>query len=417
MTQADPQLHAPPPANGATEPESDPLRWRMLALLALAVLLAMSLWFSASAVAPRLAVDWALTPAQVGWFTSLVQLGFVVGTAVAAVLNVADVVPARLLFAGAALAGAGANAALVAVPGYESALATRFLVGFCLAGVYPPSMKMISTWFRARRGLAIGTLVGALTVGNAIPFLVRALGGSEVRLTVLTASGCAVIAAAIVLVGFREGPYPFARRAFSWGLAATVVRQREWRLVTGGYLGHMWELYSYWAWIAVFIAASAEARAALGGGALSPLTVGIFGFAAIAVGGAGCVWGGLVADRIGHARFVMWAMAISGSCAALIGFLFGGSTWLLMAVVLVWGFFVIADSAQFSTLVTTSVPQHAVGTALTLQTSVGFLLTMITIQLVPSLVATVGWRWSFAVLALGPAAGIAAIRQLRRRAA
>ncbi len=396
--------------------ESDPRRWRMLAVLAVAELLAMSVWFSASAVAPRLAVDWSLTPAQSGWFASLVQLGFVAGTATAAILNVADLVPARLLFAGAALAAAGSNAALLAAPGFEWALVSRFLVGFFLAGVYPPSMKMISTWFRARRGLAIGTLVGALTVGNAIPFLVRSLGGTEVTPTVLSASAGAALAGMIVFLTFREGPFPFARRAFSWGLAAEVMRQRQWRLVTGGYLGHMWELYSYWAWIAFFLAASAEARVAAGGAALSPLAIGVFGFGAIAIGGFGCVWGGLVADRVGHARFVTWAMAVSGSCAAIVGFFFGGSMWLLLPLVLVWGFFVIADSAQFSTLVTTSVPQHAVGTALTLQTSLGFLLTVITIQLVPSLVELMGWRWSFAVLALGPAAGIAAIHRLRRSA-
>jgi MFS family permease len=191
---------------------------------------------------------------------------------------------------------------------------------------------------------------------------------------------------------------------------ATVVRQRRWRLATGGYLGHMAELYSYWTWISVFLAASYAARAG-DATARSPL-VGALSFAVIAVGGAGCIWGGLRADRIGRERLVTIAMAASGACALLIGFAFGGSWWILAPLALAWGFFVIADSAQFSVLVTESVPPHAVGTALTLQTSIGFLLTTITIQLVPPLVALVGWRWAFPMLAIGPALGIASIRRL-----
>ncbi len=397
------------------ELERDPRRWRMLGLLAFAELLGMSLWFSASAVAPRLAAEWSLTPSATGWLTSVVQLGFVAGTAAAAVLNMADLIPSRAFFVGAALLGAAANAALLIAPDYETALVTRFAVGVCMAGVYPPAMKMIATWFRSRRGLAIGTIVGALTVGKAMPFLVNAFGGSDVRPVVLAASVSAIVAALVVLVGFREGPFPFARRPFSWGLVGAVVGNRRWRLVTGGYLGHMWELYSYWTWIAVFLAASAQARAAGAGvgDGIPPLALGTLAFAAIAIGGAGCIWGGLVADRIGHERLVVRAMAVSGSCAAVVGLLFGGSMLILVPVVLIWGFFVIADSAQFSTLVTNAVPQHAVGTALTLQVSLGFLLTMVTIQLVPAVVELAGWRWSFAALALGPALGILAIRQLR----
>lgn len=395
------------------ELERDPRRWRMLGLLALAELLGMSLWFSASAVAPRLAAEWGLTPSQAGWLTSTVQLGFVAGTAAAAVLNLADLIPSRAFFVGAALFGAAANAALLLASDYQTALATRFAVGVCMAGVYPPAMKMIATWFRARRGLAIGTIVGALTVGKAMPFLVNALGGSDVRPVVLTASFSAVVAAVVVLVGFREGPFPFARRPFSWGLVGTVVANRRWRLVTAGYLGHMWELYSYWTWIAVFLAASVQARAAVVSDGMSPLALGVLAFAAIAIGSAGCIWGGLVADRFGHERLVIRAMAVSGSCAAVVGLLFGGSMWILVPVVMIWGFFVIADSAQFSTLVTNTVSQHAVGTALTLQVSLGFLLTMVTIQLVPAVVSFAGWRWSFAALALGPALGILAIRRLR----
>lgn len=384
----------------------------MLALLSAAELLGMSLWFAASAVAPQLSAGWNLDSTQAGWLTTIVQLGFVTGTAVTAALNLADILPSRLLFASAALAGAIANAAILAAGGFHSALVLRFLTGVFLAGVYPPAMKMIATWFRAQRGLAIGTIVGALTIGKATPYLVHAIPGVGVRPVVLTASAGAVIAALLVGFGYREGPYPFAARPFSWSLVADVVRVREWRLATGGYLGHMFELYAFWTWIPAFLAASAAAIVAES----SPgdEVVSLIAFGTIAVGGAGCVWGGLTADRIGRERLVTIALAASGTCCLLVGFLFGASMWVLAPLALVWGFFVVADSAQFSALVTESVPAHAVGTALTIQTSIGFLLTMLPMQIVPALARQNGWRWSFAVLSLGPAAGIWAVRRLLR---
>ena len=393
-----------------TDRDAHPGRWRALALLAVAELLGMSLWFAGSAVAAQLREAWALGDSQAAWLTTIVQLGFVAGTASVALLNLADVLPARHLFAGAAVMGALANAAMAIATGYRTSLLWRFLTGFFLAGVYPPAMKMISTWFRARRGLAIGTIVGALTVGKAMPYLVQALPGAGVRPVLLTASVGALAAALLVLAGYRDGPYPFPPRPFSWGLAGTVVRERRWRLATGGYLGHMWELYAFWTWIPAFLAASTAAHG-VPDAHRTPL-VSVVAFGTIAIGGASCVWGGLAADRRGREWLVTVAMAASGTCALLIGLVFGASFWIVAAVALVWGFFVIADSAQFSDLVTESVPPHAVGTALTVQTSLGFLLTMASIQLVPALVGRAGWQWAFPILAAGPALGIAAIRRL-----
>jgi sugar phosphate permease len=392
-------------------PDSDPDRWRMLALLALAELLGMSLWFAGSAAGPELASRWQLTPGEVGWLTTTVQLGFVAGTALSALLNLADVLPARVLFAAAATLGAVANAGLALAGSFGAALVTRFLAGFFLAGVYPPAMKMAATWFRSRRGVAVGVVVGALTVGKAGPYLIHALPRVTVAVITLTASASALAAAALVWAGYRDGPYEFPPRPFSWSLAGEVWRERRWRLALGGYLGHMAELYSYWTWIPVFVAASVAART---GGAPSPTgLVAVLAFAVIAVGGFGCVWGGLVADRIGRERLVVYALAASGSCSLLVGLTFGRSLWLLAPVALAWGFFVIADSAQFSILAAESVPAHAVGTALTLQVCLGFLLTTLTIQLVPLMVARLGWAWAFPVLAVGPAVGIGAITRLK----
>lgn len=392
-------------------PDTHPHRWRTLGLLSVAELLGMSLWFAASAVSAQLAEVWNLDAARSGWLTAIVQLGFVAGTATSAMLNLADVVPSRVLFAASALTGAIVNAGILVAPSYETALVLRFLTGFCLAGVYPPAMKMIATWFKGQRGLAIGTIVGALTIGKATPYLIHAVPDAGVSAVILTASAGAVIAALLVAVGFSEGPYPFAPRPFSWGLVGTVVREREWRLATGGYLGHMFELYAFWTWIPVFLAASA-ARSNPSGD--NTAIVSLIAFGTIAMGGAGSVWGGLYADRTSRERLVTIALIASGGCCLIAGFFFGAPLWLLGSLALVWGFFVVADSAQFSALVTESVPGHAVGTALTVQTSLGFLLTMVTIQGLPVLAESIGWQWSFALLALGPLAGIGSIWKLVR---
>lgn len=385
--------------------DAAPERWRFLALLAVGELLGMSLWFAASAVAPQLAAEWSLSASQSAWLTTIVQLGFVAGTATSAVLNLADVVPSRLLFALSAAMAASANLAVLNAGGFERALALRFLTGFFLAGVYPPAMKMVATWFQSRRGLAIGTIVGALTVGKATPYLIHAfpLAGADPVLRV--ASAGAFAAALLVGFFFREGPYSFAPRRFSWSLVASVIAIREWRLSTGSYLGHMFELYAFWAWIATFIAASAPSAA--------PRLVSLLAFLTIAIGGMGCVWGGLAADRKGRERLVRISLLASGSCCLLSSVFFGAPLAVLASLTFVWGFFVIADSAQFSTLVTESVPPHAVGTALTLQTSLGFLLTMLPMQAIPIVARATGWRWAFVILAAGPILGIAAITKLR----
>jgi len=391
--------------------DADPRRWRVLLLLATAELLGMSVWFAASAVATQLAAPWGLSQSQTGWLTTIVQLGFVLGTATLSVLNLADIVPSRALFSVAALAGAASNAALLFATTYRGALVCRLLTGFALAGVYPPAMKMIATWFRARRGLAVGGIVGALTVGKATPYLVHAIPGAGVQPVVLTASLAATLAALLVGAGYHDGPYPFPSRRFSWGLVGTVIHARRWRLATNGYLGHMFELYSAWTWLPIFVRESLVASGMLRDEHTLSLASAV-AFAAIAIGGPACVWGGLVADRRGREWLVTLALAASGTCSILIGLTFGHALWIVALVALVWGFFVIADSAQFSVLVTESVPSHAVGTALTVQTCLGFLLTMVSIQLIPPIEQVSGWRWAFAILSLGPVFGIAAIRRL-----
>ena len=396
----------------AVEADHHPARWRALVILCVAQLLGMAPWFVGNAVAPQLAVGWGLDAGKVGWLTSAVQLGFVVGTAVSAILNLPDLVSGRVLVAVCALGAAASNAALLVVPAYPAALVSRFATGVFLAGVYPPAMKMVATWFRSARGLAIGALIGALTMGKALPYLLRAAEGARWQTVVSTVSAGAAAGAVLVALAYRDGPFAFPRRPFSWALAGVIAAHRETRLAILGYLGHMWELYAMWTWLPAFLAASAIARGAPAEAAAGAASV--HAFATIGIGAAGCVWGGWMADRIGRERLVTLAMAASGACALVIGLFFGSSPALLLPVAAAWGFFVVADSAQFSALVTEVAPPHAVGTALALQTSLGFLLTTATIQLVPAIADAAGWRWAFPVLALGPAAGIAAIARLRR---
>ncbi|HEX6065479.1 MAG TPA: MFS transporter [Longimicrobiales bacterium] len=378
-------------------------------LLVIAELLGMSLWFTASAVTPYLQVRWSLDAGAAGWLTTVVQLGFVAGTATAALLNLADIWPARWYVATSSLLAAITNSLVIALDDYGFALIARFLTGFFLAGVYPPGMKMMATWFVQNRGLAIGALVGGVTVGKAAPYLIRALDISP-QFVMLSASAGAVLGGLLVALWYREGPHSFERRAFSWSLVGTVVRHRETRLAIAGYLGHMWELYAMWTLVAVFFfdlfreSWSASASASLSG---------VAAFLVIGAGGLGCVLAGKWADRMGRERVTIWSMAVSGSCSLLIGWLVHAPLAIVLAVALIWGFAIVADSAQFSALVTELAPRHAVGTALTLQTSLGFALTAVASPLTALIAQRHGWGIAFSQLAIGPALGIVAMNRLR----
>ena len=383
-------------------------RWRALALLAVAELLCMSLWFSASAVVPAISSEWALNESQAGWLTLSVQLGFVAGTLLSALLNLPDVISSRRLFAVSAACGAVVNAAFaLSSDNLTSGVILRFLTGMFLAGVYPPGIKIVATWFRHGRGLALGVLVGALTLGKASPYLVNALGSGEWRVNVLFASALALAGGLAVLLFVADGPHALPPARFRIGQAVSVFRNRGVRLANFGYFGHMWELYAMWTWVPVMIRASLTRR----GGDASLAEVG--SFIVIGAGAMGCVAAGLLADRVGRTLVTSWAMGVSGACCLTIGLLFDAPPALLLAAAAVWGASVVADSAQFSACVTELGDPQYMGTALTIQTCLGFLLTTVSIQLIPVLVEWVGWRYAFVALAPGPLFGVASMLRLR----
>lgn len=387
-------------------------RWSALALLSVSELLGMSLWFTASAVSPHFRDLWHLSPGQLGWLTTVVQLGFVAGTAIAAASNLADILPSRTLFSVAALFAALANAALVIAPTFASAIALRFATGLFLAGVYPPAMKMIATWFQAARGLAIGMIVGALTLGKAMPYLISSFESVDYRGVILLASAGAICGALLVALTYRDGPYAFTRRPFSWQLVPSVLAHRATRLAIAAYLGHMWELYAMWAALNLFFidVLGAPTRSPAGVAA----SAGAITFACISLGSVGSVVAGMTADRFGRENVAIVAMMVSGACALSVGWLASASLTLIVPLCLIWGLTAVADSAQFSAVVTEVAPSHAVGTALTLQTSCGFLLTAVSIWCTLLIRARFGWGIAFSMLALGPAFGIFQMNTLRR---
>ena len=391
-------------------------RWGQLVILGVGMVLAMSPSFAAAAVAPILREEWTVGLLELPFLTVIVQLGFAVGAIGLAVIGAPDVIPGPRLFAAGAIVAALANLGFGLVandPG--SAIPFRFVTGIALAAVYPVAMKLAAGWFRRDRGLAIGVVNGALTVGVALPFLFRALGayaGVDWRPVVLAASVVAVIGALLVGYAGRTGPLDVPAPRFSPAIAAAAFREPSVRLASVGYFGHMWELFAMWTWIPIFLLASFAAV-----GLADPAAASLTAFGVVAVGGIGSAVAGAVADRIGRTTTTIAALATSGTSAIVAGILFGAPVPLVVLIALVWGFSVVADSAQFSSAVSELAPPGTAGSALSLQTAVGFTLTSVTILAVGLLdpAGADGWRLAWLVLALGPVVGIVAMMRLRGR--
>ncbi|HET9118811.1 MAG TPA: MFS transporter [Pseudonocardiaceae bacterium] len=383
----------------------------MLSLLALVLVLSMSTWFSASAVIGQLAARWSLSGAAASGLTIAVQVGFAIGALVSGVLTLPDLIPARtLIFAGSAGAAA-ANAMLLVADSAVTGIAMRVLTGFFLALVYPPTIKLTSTWFVAGRGLAVGVLLGGFTIGSALPHLLNAAGGLHWQ-TVIVATSLLTLAGGIVSrTLITEGPYAFPAATFDIRQLRRIIANRGVRFASFGYFGHMWELYAMWTWFQVFYASATQH-----GGRSQPMQASsqFVTFATIGLGAVGCWLGGYLSDRWGRGNTTILMMAVSGTCSVLICLAFHGPIWLVLAISAVWGVSVVGDSAQFSALVVELGDQTYVGTAVTLQLACGFLLTIPTIWLIPILQRLAGsWQWVFLLLLPGPILGIMSMLRLR----
>lgn len=386
----------------------DNRRWQVLYLIGIAVVLTLSTWFSATAVAWEISTSLGLTPAETTWLTNAVQLGFVTGALVSSFFAVADIWPmTRVLVLGAVCAGIS-NAILLLEPGAAGAVLSRFLTGVSLALVYPTAMKFIGSWFKTGRGLAMGAVVGALTLGSASPHLIRATGTGLDWKFVITATSVACFVAAVIFALLKEGPHKFKSARFKLGLLSAALRNRAAMLANVGYFGHMWELYALWGWLLTYVTAAQS-------DGLGVENASLVTFAAIAVGVLGCITGGWFADRIGRCLTSSIAMVISGFCAVLIGFVYDGPSTLFLIVALIWGFFVIADSAQFSAAVSEVSDPTLVGASLAFQMGIGFAITIFAVWLIPEIAASAdSWRWAFLVLAIGPVIGVWAMMTLRQ---
>ena len=381
---------------------------RQLAVLATAMVLGMSPWFSATVAAPGMTTEWGMTAAASAWLTIAVQLGFVAGTLLSAVFLLSDRWSPRGLAAWSCFLASASTAALAwRHTGSNTAILLRIITGVALAGVYPPGIKLVAGWWRDRRGTAIGVLVGALTIGSASPNLFRAFSyGMSWRPIVVVAALAAFASGLLFMLVVRDGPFQAQSAPFDPHALSRVVRDRGVGLATGGYLGHMWELYAMWSSIGAFWAYVVSQRSIAG--SVAPFMA----FATIASGTVGCVLAGIAADRIGRPVVTIIAMAVSGTCALTIGFLSAGPLPVVAAMAFLWGASIVADSAQFSAAVTELAPSEYVGTAITLQTCLGFLLTIVTIRLVPVWADRWGWEWAYVPLAIGPAVGILAMWRL-----
>ena len=375
----------------------------VLATVTLAVFLATTPWFTGTAVVPAVSEAWDLGPVQGAWLTSATQYGFIAGTLLYAVTNVADRFNARRVFFVSASLAALFNLGFGwAAQGYAAGLVFRTLTGVVLAGVYPVGMKIVASWYRGGLGWRLGVMIGGLTAGTAAPYLLRAVThGADWRVVISLASGMALAGGLLMALGLGDGPFLRGSARFDVRAAFRSFREPGFRRTNIAYFGHMWELYAFWALAGSYLGAALADDGPQWFDRVSTLS-----FAAVAIGCVGAVLGGLASRRVGERNVAAASLAMSGACCLASPFAFQLPPPALIAFVLVWGLAVIADSAQFSALVTNYCDPVYTGTALTVMNGIGMFITVLTIQGVPRLAGAVGWQYAMAALALGPVVGL-----------
>ena len=394
-----------------TQPESQSQsKSRALILVSLATFFSLSVWFSTNAISGALEVEKSIDESSMAILTIAVQLGFVFGTLLIAVTNLSDLINARTLFAYAAVLAALANLLVIPFDSTPALIAARFATGAFLGGVYPPAMKVISGWYTKGRGFALGTMVGALTIGSGSPHLLRSVFSENWQAVIIGSSVLAISGGLILKFLVKDGPHEVKGAKFNPKYLIGAISQRGPRLALTGYLGHQWELYAMWAWIGSFMLYIVGEKSLIGDrlDLASALT-----FLVFAVGAVASSYAGIWSEKIGRTAVTSIAMVISGGVAAFIGFIPPEMTVLIVILAMIWGASVIADSAQFSTAMTELSDPAYRGTMLTFQTGIGFALTAASIWLLPIVKDSSGWGWAFAMLALGPVVGTAAMLRLR----
>jgi MFS family permease len=383
---------------------------RILPAIVLASFAGTSLWFAGNAVLPDLSRLWGLSPDALGYMTSSVQLGFIAGTLVFAVLAISDMFSPRKIFLACAVVGALFNACIYFLAdGFVSLMVFRFLTGFFLAGIYPIGMRIAAGWYQQDLGKALGYLLAALVAGTAFPHLLRAVGHSlPWESVILGTSGTAAFGGLLMFLLVPDGPHITKGTKFDPTAMKVIFQSKRLRASAFGYFGHMWELYTFWAFVPVILAAH------VGSGTVIRLDIPLWAFIIIASGVIGCAGGGLLTGRFGSARVAFAQLAVSGACCALSPFLLASATPVFLGFLIVWGITVAGDSPQFSTLNAQNAPKELVGSTLTIVNCIGFSVTIVSIQLLTYAAHYIDTRWLFLLLTLGPAAGLYAMRSLLR---
>ena len=382
----------------------------ILATIILTQFTGTSLWFAGNAILGDLQQQWSLGIHALGYMTSAVQLGFIAGTFCFAFFTLADRFSPRIVFFICSLLGASSNLLIyLMAEGFVSLLVFRLITGFFLAGIYPIGMKIAAGWYRQGLGKALGFLVGALVVGTAFPHLLKGWGQSILWETVIICiSAISFAGGLLMLVLVPDGPYLFKGTKFNINALAVIFQSKDLRSAAFGYFGHMWELYTMWAFVPFILMAY---------GARNPVinvNISFWAFWIIAGGSLGCILGGVISKRVGSASVAFIQLASSGICCLLSPWVFQSSLGLLLGFLVFWGIVVAGDSPQFSSLVALTAPKELVGSALTIVNCIGFSITIFSIQLTNYFIDFIPPDYIFLLLAVGPMIGLISLRPLLR---